>query len=103
MSELINAAILNPSYAQVAKVFKEYYPNSFMCTESKANPWFIAPFYEHNKRPIEWKHMKGHKDLIVFIDTYFTPLFEQMQRNVCDSINLSDDLQFKRDALDTVR
>ena len=100
--DLINNAIANPTYAQVAKVFKMYYPNMFMCTDAKVNPWYIAPFYEHHITPIQWKHLKGNIDLIVFIDTYFTPLFEQMQRNVCDSISQSDDLQFKKDALDTV-
>ena len=85
--DLINDAIFNPTYAQIAKVFKAYYPNSFMFTDA----WFIAPFYEHNKKPIQWKRMKGNKDLIVFIDTYFTPLFEQMQRNFCENLNSRED------------
>ena len=96
---LINNAISNPGYAQIAKVFKVYYPNLFMCTDAKVNPWYIAPFYEHHKTPIQWKRMKGHKDLISFIDTYFTPLFEQMQINMYDSIT---DPYLKKDTLDTV-
>ena len=89
--ELIN----NPTYAQAAKVFKIYYPKLLICTNVKVDPWYMS-------QSSQWKHIKGNKDLIVFIDTYFTPLFEQMQKNVCDSINESDDLEFKKDALNKV-
>jgi hypothetical protein len=96
--ELVNNTIINPTYAQVAKVFKLYYPNLFMCDVDKVNPWYIAPF--RSKKPIQWEHMKGNQDLILFIDMYFTPLFEQ--KNVYDSISETCDIEVKKNSLNRV-
>lgn len=92
--DLIYDAMINPSCGQVAKLFKSYYPKLFVCVK---NQWYMAP--SRNSFTKEWKHLKGDYELIVFIDMYFIPLFEQMQKNYCDSINESTNLNYKEEIL----
>lgn len=88
IDRLIDSAIISQGHIQIAKAFKACYPNKFVCTTVKNNPWYIND-------ETGWKHMSGNIELLLHINEKFIPVLEHVQTNLAAQISKSRDLNFK--------
>lgn len=85
---LMNRAI-GGSHANLARAFKASYPNTFVCTNVKTNPWYI-------NEEKGWRRMKGNKELITFIDENFTLKFKVMGGYDTSNISEKSEVEIKQ-------